>query len=143
MGHYEWCVLCEGLCKPLTGLSVAPDDGETERYGKAVSDLQEEVAIADGAVSGTLKYVTGYTGFSSDADEQEGNYLALKLTAEPHDKIEVAIGDQGPVDVTADEFVVIRLTELTDPLEITVKNGVDSATEELDLTGLTLEDEDD
>lgn len=106
-----------------------------------MSNLQSDVAIdSDGAITGTLAYVTGYTGFSGDASEQEGNYLALKLSAEPHDKIEVAIGDRGPVDATADGFVVIRLTELTDPIEVTVTNGSDSDTQEFGISGLTLEE---
>lgn len=141
MGHPRQERIRGCFRKPLTSLTVSPDDAEAERYGKNVGDLQSDVAIdSDGAITGTLAYVTGYTGFSSDADEQEGNYLALKLTAEPHEKIEVAIGDRGPVDVTDDGFVVIRLTELTDPIEVTVTNGSDSGTKEFDISGLTLED---
>ena len=33
-------------------------------------------------INGTLKYVTGYTGFSGDPEEQEGNFLALHAAAE-------------------------------------------------------------
>lgn len=128
----------------MTGLTVSPDDDEAERYGKTVSDLQEEVAIdSDGAITGTLKYVTGYTEFSSDVEEQEGNYLAITLTAAPHEKIEVSIGDRGPVDVTEDGYLVVRLTDTSDPLKVIVTNGNDSATKEFDLSGLTLEEEGD
>lgn len=57
--------------------------------GKKASDLQEGVFIVDGKVFGTLKYVTGYTGFSGRADEQEGYYLALHYACEDADSIKV------------------------------------------------------
>ena len=57
--------------------------------GKKASDLQEGVFIVDGKVFGTLKYVTGYTGFSGRADEQEGYYLVLHFECEGADSIKV------------------------------------------------------
>ena len=51
--------------------------------GKAVNELQRDVIIADNEVTGTLKYINGYVGFSSNVSEQSGNYLALKIDAEP------------------------------------------------------------
>ena len=57
--------------------------------GKKASDLQEGVFIVDGKVFGTLKYVTGYTGFSGRADEQEGYYLALHYECEDADSIKI------------------------------------------------------
>lgn len=45
--------------------------------------MQSNISVsADGVISGTSKYVTGYTGFSGRPDEQEGNYLAIKVTGE-------------------------------------------------------------
>lgn len=53
----------------------------TDLFGKSASDLMADVAIDDNKVTGTLKYVTGYTGYWPDsAENQEGNYLALDLT---------------------------------------------------------------
>ena len=57
--------------------------------GKKASDIQAGVFIVDGKVFGTLKYVTGYTGFSGRADEQEGYYLALHYECEDADSIKV------------------------------------------------------
>ena len=61
-------------------LSVKPEDGEAVLFGKAVNELQSDVVVADDEVTGTLKYVNGYVDFSSNTSEQEGNYLALKLS---------------------------------------------------------------
>lgn len=121
---------------------MTPDDGETERYGMAVSDLQSDIAIADGAITGTLKYVTDYTGFSGDPELQSGNYLSLKIADEDAQSIEVSIGDRGPVEVKEDGFIVIRLTseDLSDELVITDIDGVERETVTLDLSGLALEE---
>ena len=64
-------------------LSVKPEDGEAVLFGKAVNELQSDVVVSDDEVTGTLKYVDGYVDFSSNVSEQSGNYLALKIEAEP------------------------------------------------------------
>ena len=64
-------------------------EDSVDLLGKKASDLQEGVFIVDGKVFGTLKYVTGYTGFSGRADEQEGYYLALHFACETADSIKV------------------------------------------------------
>ena len=50
--------------------------------GKKASDLVGEdlCVYEDGTVEGTLKAVTGYTGFSSEEEEQSGHYFPFKLT---------------------------------------------------------------
>lgn len=47
--------------------------------GLTTSDLQADIEINGTTISGTSNYVTGYTGFSGDTDEQSGNYLALHV----------------------------------------------------------------
>lgn len=48
--------------------------------GKKASDLQTSMTVdGSGKVTGTSKYVTGYTGFSSKTEEQKGNYAAFHL----------------------------------------------------------------
>lgn len=71
-----------------------------------------------------MKHVTGYTGFSSNTSEQEGNYLALKVDADSEDAvvtIELVGGTKGPVTLDDD--------------------GKDSATKTYGLTRLILETE--
>ena len=46
--------------------------------GKVVSDLQDKTGVSADNILGELKYVEGYTGFSGDPEEQEGNFLAFK-----------------------------------------------------------------
>lgn len=47
--------------------------------------MQSDISVSDFSITGTLKYVTEYTGFSSDTSEQSGNFLALTLTPDPVD----------------------------------------------------------
>lgn len=55
---------------------------------KNVSDLiSEDTKIdKDGAVTGTLKYVSGWTDFSSNEDEQDGNFFPVVLGDKHRDK---------------------------------------------------------
>ena len=81
-----------------------------------------------------MKHVTGYTGFSSNTSEQEGNYLALKVDADSEDAvvtIELVGGTKGPVTLDDDMNIVLLIKN----------NGKDSATKTYGLTRLILETE--
>lgn len=126
----------------MTGLTVEVDDGETERYGKAVEDLQEDIVIqGNGKIVGTLKYVTGYTGWSGDPDEQEGHYLALTVEADEGETITASIGDRGPVDLTEDGYLVVRITDTSEVLSFTATSATATETKAYDLSELVLEEE--
>lgn len=131
----------------LTSLTVEPEDDETELYGKLVSDLQTGVVVGDYSIDGTLNYVSGYTQFSSNPDEQEGHYLALKFTADTGATVKVNFepsGGKPMVDITSDMYLVARVDgKLNRDLKVTVTSA-DGATETkfYDLSGLILEDPD-
>lgn len=134
---------CNG--KPLIGLSVSPEDGGANLFGKTVDSLQENVVVGESEITGTLKYVTGYTGFSSNTSEQEGNYLALKVDADSEDAIvtvELVGGTKGPVTLDDDMNIVLLIKNKdTQSIKVTVNDGEDSAIKTYGLTGLTLETE--
>lgn len=122
--------------------------GETDAYGKTGNDLQTNVNVSRTAVTGTLKYVTGYTGFNgSEPNEQEGNYLALDFSTDMDAQgatvtVELVGGTKGEVQLTHpdDMFCVFRVTN-KDTQNIRVKATKEGATStrELDLSGLVLE----
>ena len=125
-------------------LNVEPTALATVRYGKAVSDLQKDVIVHDEWISGTLKYVTGYTGFSGDVEEQSGNYLALDFTftdgATATAQLINAKSIKGPVDITAEPFAVIRVTNpRTQKLVITVTKAGETVTRTLSFSSLKCE----
>ncbi len=68
----------ENAANPLSVLSIDVDvAADTDLLGKVIGDLQSNVAVGPRYVTGTLKYVTGYTGFSGLEAEQSGHYLVL------------------------------------------------------------------
>ena len=111
-------------------LTVAPTDPDQTRYGKDVDDLQSNIQINEGShqITGTLRYVTGYTGFSGDPAEQQGNYLALDLSATPAAeaviKAEVIGGASEGNPVTVDDgILVVRVANKSQKIKITATNG--------------------
>ena len=126
-------------------LSVKPEDGEAVLFGKTVNELQSDVVVSDDEVTGTLKYVDGYVDFSSNVSEQSGNYLALKIEAEPAEAetvVELVGGTKGPVTLDDDMNIVLLIKNKdTQSVKVTVNDGEDSTTKTYGLTGLTLETE--
>lgn len=102
-----------GETGPLTGLTADADITD-DLLGKSASDLQEDVEIEGNAITGTLKAVTGYTGFSGDEAEQSGHYLALHFASDDAETITVELigGTVGhPVTLGDDGLIVIRITD--------------------------------
>lgn len=66
---------------PLSALAADVDiASDTDLLGKVVGDLQKDVVIGTDKITGTSKYVTGYTGWSGKKAEQKGNYLAVHFS---------------------------------------------------------------
>ena len=124
-------------------LSSDIDEGEN-LLGLTVGDLQEDVVITGDKITGTLKYVTGYTGFSGDVTEQSGNYLAVVCTAQEGDTITVRLTAgrvTRPITLGDDGILIARITDKDAQRLIYTATAADGSTEtrEFDLSGLTLE----
>lgn len=124
----------------MIGFTLSPESDEAgSLLGKMASDLQTGVTISGDVISGQLKYVTGYTGFSSNPAEQEGNYLALKVGGvEASDVVTVELlgGTLGhPVTLDSDRNIVLKIANTNQKVKVVV-NGEETATYKL--TGLTL-----
>lgn len=129
---------------------VEPVAGTETKYGKKVSDLQDDVVInTNRKIDGTLHYVTGYTEFnSSEPTEREGNYLALDFSdnwlgdTDPTTfTVELKGGKKGPVTLTdGDAFCVFRVTNPnTQSIEVVSTDSTGTTTVRYSLKGLTLE----
>ena len=122
---------------------TAAESGDTTLFGKKVSDLQSNIVIGENAISGSLKHVTGYTGFSSKTSEQEGHYLALKFDVTPADAVttvELVGGTKGPVTLDADKNIVLLIkSNTTQSIKVVSTKDGSSVTKTYTLTGLTLE----
>lgn len=122
-------------------LKVEPEDDDEEILGKYVSGLQDNVSVGKTSISGTLKWVTGYTGFSGKAEEQSGNYLALKIedSEDAVTTVELVGGTSGPKTLDVDKNVVLRITNKSSQSVrvVSSKNGI-VTTKNFGLSGLRL-----
>lgn len=127
---------------PLVVLTVDTEIGaDDDLYGKVVSDLQEDdIVIGDRDITGTLNYVSDYTDFSGNEEEQSGNYLAIHVsTPDVNDTtLSVKVSQWDATD--ADGYYVIRVVKgYTDKILVKAsKEGYPDVIREFDLTGLTL-----
>ena len=111
---------------------------DADLYGKTVADLQSDVAVGDDAITGTLAYVSDYTGFSEDTDLQAGNFLALHFDVSPGASLAVTLGEDS-VDVDEDGIVVLRIADKDEQITATATRGDETVTVTYGLTGLDLE----
>lgn len=136
-------ILEEENTSPLVGISVEPEDAETELFGKYAGDLQDGVAVGSHTIKGTLKYVTGYTGYSGDAELQRGNFLALKVTDVPDDAtitIQLLGGYSGPITLDSDRNAVIRIANKdTQRIKVVATKGDYTISREYSLNRLVTE----
>ena len=102
--------------------------------GKKASDLQEGVWIDDGKVYGTVKYVTGYTGFSGDPSEQEGYYLVLHFESDTATSIKV---NGATLDSDGIFIGIIKKRDAKAKVEL-IKND-DTFVDWIDISGLKYE----
>ena len=123
-------------------LSVDADiSGETDLLGKSVTDLQEDITVSDDAITGTLKFATGYTGFSGDENLQSGNYIVLHAEADQGAVIsaEVIGGYSGPVTLDTDGILIARIESTSQSIRfVGMKAGKVTAVKTLSLSDATL-----
>ena len=124
----------------MTGLSVDTSIGASvDLFGKTVFDLQDEIVIENNAISGTLKYVDDYTGFSGDVSLQSGNYIALHFSVPEVDDVTITVTVTNPVVLDEDGIAVLRIADKSSQTITVVasKDGYESVTKVLTLSGLT------
>lgn len=121
-------------------LTVTPTTATTTRYGKTVSDLQQDVMVHDNWIAGDLKYVEGYTGFSGEVSEQSGHYLALDIDFTEGASASITFNGK-TAQFGDDKFVVLRITKetlhKTVAITVTAQNG-EKVTNEYKLGSLHL-----
>lgn len=130
----------------MTGVTVTAESGSTTIFGHDVSDLQTNLAVADGAITGTLKYVDSGALAS---DWGAGNFMALKFTNVDERAASVKVGLQpsegsGLVELLGDPDMngVFKVTDKSTQKFVVVSKdtGGQVVRQEFDLSGLTLED---
>ena len=102
--------------------------------------MQSSIVVGDSAITGSLKYVEGYTGFDTNTENQKGNYLALKVEASAGSNVTVEVvgGDKGPVTLDSDMNIVLRIKNNAQSVKVIATKGEASVTKTYALTNLEL-----
>ena len=98
-----------------------PSQGQT-LYGKRVSSLvgDDIKVFEDGTVTGTLKHVTGYTGFNeAEPEEQEGYFFPFRLSQTGTTMTFKKNGEPGKTGIAWEADNVFRVTA-SDTFEVLV-----------------------
>ena len=128
----------------LRDVALVPETGTV--YGVNVSNIQANLDIGSGGITGTSKLISDGSVWDSGTwgtGEDTGNYLAMKAVGIPDGAdayIELLGGENGPVKLLAEEgyMAVCRVTNKNQKVKLTVVSG-DMATQKLyGLSRLTL-----
>lgn len=144
MGMKLWAEYLDGIAK----ITVSPGGligsdiltlfpSSQTLLGKQVSDLVgDDLAVkADGSVIGTFHYVSDYTEFSSEPDEQSGYYFPFHLTKTGTKMTFKKNGSPTKENIPFDADIVFRVAK-DDTFEILVD---DSSVVKFTFTGATFE----
>ena len=123
---------------PLAALEIDFDISKTEDlFGKHVDDLQKDVYLKGKNVYGISHYVTGYTEFSSNPAEQQGNYIALHAAVPDVEGVSITVNGK---PLGEDGLIVLIIPKGAYKVRVTAsKLGSASVTKEYNLSKLTLE----
>ena len=131
----------------IDDITVSPESGATSVFDVPVSDLQTDVAVANEAITGTLKYmdednaITDVWGY--------GNFLVLKFTDIDPDATSVKVGldpsmGSGLVEILddPDKNGVFKISDKnTQKFKVVASNVTGKHVQTYDLSGLTIETE--
>lgn len=124
----------------MTSPTVAAESGSTDMWGTLVSAMQSDVAVADGAITGTL---TKLTSGQLVTDWGEGYFLALKFTNNDDNVTSIKVGldpsqGSGLVELDEDMNGVFKITDKSKQKFVVDYFGGVHNVLEFDLSGLTL-----
>ncbi len=105
--------------------------------------MQSGIIVNDNSIKGVLHYVTGYTGFSSNVDEQSGNFLVLKFqhSEGATTTVEIIGGTSGPVALDEDMIWVGQIEPSDQGIRVVTTLDGESITKVYSIDNLVLETE--
>ena len=132
-------VMSDVKVEPEAGTTVSPWD-ET----KKVSDMQENIVVADGKITGTLKFIKGGIA-PSGILAGDGYFLALKFSEVDASATSKKVGfvpseGSGLVELDEDMNSFGRVTNKDNQIfEVLITDGTRKGIQKFDLSGLTLQ----
>ena len=133
----------------MTGVTISAESGNAELFGKKVNTLQSKIKVEDdNDITGNLKFVEGYTGFSGDPALQSGNFIALKFSDIPATATSVKVGlepsrGSGLVEIIndPDKNGVFRIdNKFEQNFKIVTTDGTQTVTQIFDLSRLNVQE---
>lgn len=128
----------------MKGLDVYAESGETKMWGTLVSDMQTGVAVTNGTITGTLKYLeSGEPATTWGA----GNFLCLKFANLDPEATSVKVGldpseGSGLVELLGDPDMngAFKITDKdTQVFKVVTSTSKRTTTQTFDLKGLEVE----
>lgn len=132
----------------IDDILVSPEKGTAELFGKKVNQMQSGLVVADGAITGTLKFISG--GLSPAGPlAGDGNFMALKF-ADTNNAQSIKVGLEpsagtGLVELVGDPDMngVFKVTGILNGVQqvfkvVTTVNGIVKI-QTFDISGLVLE----
>lgn len=119
--------------------------GSNKLFGVKVSDMQSDIAISGGAITGTLKYLSGSNAITDVWGE--GNFICLKFPDADIENSTVKVGlepsaGSGLVDLDPDKNGVFKITDkLSQKFVVQITKDGETVVQRYDLSGLTCETE--
>lgn len=104
-------------------------DPSVDLLGKSITDLQTGISVdnSTGKITGTLKYISDYTGFSGDPELQSGNFLCMHFTTteDATTTIQVLGGDFPPAVLDpSDNIAIFRVKNRDQSIQVvSTKDG--------------------
>lgn len=119
--------------------------GSNKLFGVKVSDMQSDIAISGGAITGTLKYLSGSNAITDVWGE--GNFICLKFPDADIENSTVKVGlepsaGSGLVELDPDKNGVFKITDkLSQKFVVQITKDGETVVQRYDLSGLTCETE--
>lgn len=132
-----------GIAFGSSNVTVASPSANTDFWGTKTSDMQTSVAVANGAITGTLKKLTSGQLVT---DWGEGYFLSLKFTKNNAKITDIKVGldpsvSSGLVSLDEDMLGVFKITDKDAQKFVMICTDDEvSFKQSFDLSGLTLSD---
>lgn len=132
-----------GIAFGSSNVTLATPTANTDFWGTKTSDMQTSVAVANGAITGTLKKLTSGQLVT---DWGKGYFLSLKFTKDNAKITDIKVGldpsvSSGLVSLDPDMLGVFKITNKDAQKFVVIStDGEVSFKQTYDLSGLTLSD---
>ena len=107
-------------------ITVKQASDSIDFFGKVASDLENSFSVNGKTIIADLKYVEGYTGFSSKPEEQEGNYLPFSVDTKLENATLQVKTTNGTYTLDEDKAIVLIVNKPSFKITIIAKNETET-----------------